>query len=203
MSRPLYKGKAPYKPLSNKAIHRILHDNNPQYSFSDDLPSVEPKKQASDVQDAVFIFKNPDEPDKLYRHYEYDSLLPSEAIKSFLGFLRTVKPRYDENFRLVGEADLKSQDLLHKIEMSDDMDGPHGYDMYKRVREIRRERRVCKNENELLRPVINFLEQNPSIISDLERLQGACQRLKETINDRHYTMRTDVFSDLLEDEDVI
>lgn len=87
--------------------------------------------------------------------------------------------------------------------MSDDMDGPRGYDMYKRVREIRRERRVCKNENELLRPVVNFLEQNPSIISDLERLQGSCQRLKETIDDRHYTMRTDVFSALLEDEDVI
>lgn len=203
MSRPLYKGKAPYKPLSNKAINRILHDNNPQYSFSDVIPSVEPKQQASDQQDAVFIFKNPDEAEKLYRHYEYDSLQPAEAIKSFLGFLRTVKPRYDENFRLVGEADLKSQDLLHKIEMSEDMDAPHGYDMYKRIREIRRERRVCKNENDLLRPIVNYLEQNPSVIGDLERLQGACQQLKETINGRRYTMRTDVFSDLLEDEEVI
>lgn len=203
MSRPLYKGKAPYKPLSNKAINRILHDNNPHAYPSDDLPSVIVSQAASDEKDAVFIFKNTEETEKLYRHYEYDSLQPAESIKSFLGFLRNVKPRYDENFRLVGEADLKSQDLLHKIEMSEDMDGPHGYDMYKRVREIRRERRVCKNENELLRPIVNFLEHNPSVIDDLERLQGACQRLKETINDRHYTMRTDVFSDLLEDDEVV
>lgn len=201
MSRPLYKGKAPYKPLSNKAIHRILHTSPQPLVQSDELPSVSYPAQASDQQDAVLIFSAPANQNIIYRHYDYDSLSPSDCLKAFLSFLRQVKPRYEDNFHLVGEADYKTQDILHEIEMSRDKDIRNGYDAYKLLREVRRDRRVCKNENELLRPVITFLEKNPTLIDDLERLQSHCQQLKETIDDRYYTMRTDVLSDVAKEDD--
>lgn len=186
MSRPLAQGKKAYKPLSPQRIERILSDPSKPLPFTGD-PAPE---QANNLP-TVSVF--PPQNRLLHREWEYDSLKPEEALKAFLSFLRSVQPRYNFNYETVGKCDLTMQDILHKIEMADNMDAKHGYQVYKMARDTRRERRVCKNENDLLRPICVFLEQHPDFITSLERLQGEVSCMKKNIDERTYTMRTDVF----------
>ena len=185
MPRPLAQGKKPYKPLSPQRIERILSDPSKPLPFSDVQPAAE-----TALPD-VSIF--PPENRILHREWEYDTLHPEETLKQFLSFLRSVRPRFNANYEAAGACDLKMQDILHKIEMGDNMDAKHGYQVYKLARDIRRERRICKTENDLLRPICSFLDQYPDFISSLERLQGEVSYMKTNIDERTYTMRTDIF----------
>ena len=129
----------------------------------------------------------------LSRKVDYDSLHPVDQIRTFVAFLKAAQSRYDDNFRIVGECDLQGQDVLHKIEMGDDLDVKRGFGMYKAIRSMRRKRRVCKNENDLLRPICAYLEKHSDLISQLERLQGDIAQMQSAIDGRKYTMRTQLF----------
>lgn len=179
--------KNQYRPLTPERIDRILHSNPKTPPMPESIPAPPPKDDAT----PVFIFSSPPE-HCISRSYNYDSLHPEEAIRQFVSFLRSVRSRYDANYAVVGEMDLTQQDLLHAIEMSDDMDAKGGYDMYRRTREVRRNRRCCKNENELLEPIRNFLENNAGFVTSLERLQGDVAAAKQRIDSKRYTYRTKI-----------
>lgn len=185
MPRPLSQGKKPYKPLSPQRIERILSDPSKPLPFSD--------AQTADADSLSDVSIFPPENRILHREWEYDSLNPEEALKSFLSFLRSVQSRFNSNYEVVGKCDLALQDILHKMEMGDNMDVQHGYQIYKLARDVRRERRTCKNENDLLSPICDFLASYPDFITSLERLQGEVSSMKRAIDNRRYTMRTDIF----------
>lgn len=185
MPRPLSSGKHPYKPLSPQRIEQILSNPSKPLPFSDE-PNLE------EVTPAL-LFET--KPQTLYRLFEYDSLQPEQNLKAFIAFLKSVQARYNDNFRIVGECDLEGQDLLHKIELGDDMDVLHGYRIHKAIRNVRRQRRVCKNENDLLRPLYAYLEKHDDLIPQLERLQGEIGLLKSAIDDRKYAVRTHVLKE--------
>lgn len=151
----------------------------------------QPKEEQQQPQPPTRIF--PPDSVSLYRRIEYDSLNPVDHLRSFVAFLRAVQSRYDDNYRIVGECDLQGQDILHKAEMGDDLDVKRGFKLYKIIREVRRKRRACKNENDLLRPICAYLEKHPDLISQLERLQGEVAQSQSAIDNRRYTMRTDLF----------
>lgn len=148
-------------------------------------------KEEQQQQTPTRIF--PPDSASLCRRIEYDSLHPIDQLRSFVSFLRAVQSRFDDNFRIVGECDLQGQDILHKAEMGDDLDVKRGFKLYKTIREVRRKRRACKNENDLLRPICAYLEKHPDLISQLERLQGEVAQFQSAIDNRRYTMRTDIF----------
>jgi hypothetical protein len=75
------------------------------------------------------------------RSYDYDTLHPEDAIRQFVAFLHAAAARYDGNYAVVGEMDLSQQDILHTIEMSDNLDARKGFQMYRLAREVRRNRR--------------------------------------------------------------
>ena len=179
--------KNQYRPLSPERIDRILRCNAATPPMPAAIPVPPPKEDAA----PVFIFSGPQE-HCISRSYDYDSLHPEETLRRFVSFLHSVRSRYDANYAVVGEMDLSQQDLLHAIEMSDDMDAKGGYDMYRRTREVRRNRRCCKNENELLEPIRNFLENNAGFITSLERLQGDVAAAKQRIDGKRYTYRTKI-----------
>lgn len=181
--------KNQYRPLSPARIDSILRSNPKIPPMPESIPVPPPKDDAP-----VFIFSSPQE-HCISRSYDYDNLQPEEAIRNFVAFLRSVRSRYDANYAVVGEMDLSQQDLLHAIEMSDDMDAKGGYDMYRRTREVRRNRRCCKNENELLEPIKHFLENNAGFITSLERLQGDVAAAKQRIDSKRYTYRTKIMED--------
>lgn len=170
-----------YKPLSQKAIKRIMAHNP-----TDQTQAI----SAEVVQDALPYMR-------LTRHMEYDSLNPEEAIKAFIIFLNDAKSRYDEDLRLIEEYQLQKQDLDHYAEMAENLDRTAGHAYYRKVRDMWRNRRQCKNEAELLKPVIDFLESNKEALNQLAQVLGRCRMAKETIDQREYIVRTSILEDII------
>ena len=129
-------------------------------------------------------------------HYDedFDTLHPHEQIKAFVSFLTSVKKRYEDNQRVQKENEDKTQDILHFIELSENMNASRGFSMYRKMSVVRRERRNCKSENDLLQPIYDFITANP-IIDQLSQVQGKCRTTKEVVSRRRYNMKTDVIDE--------
>lgn len=123
---------------------------------------------------------------------DYDQTNAVEMIGAFNRFLMDVVSRYEANDRIRQECDQKSQDLLHFIELHDDMNASEGYKTYRKLAEVRRERRISKNENELLSCIYAFIQQNPKFVNELSMILGKTRAAKESIEKRIYSARTDV-----------
>lgn len=173
------KRRGAYKPLSQKAIKRILANNHAESNEQN-----EDKLTVNTLPEQTGI--------RLTRHMEYDSLHPEESIRNFLLFLSDVKSRYDEDMRIIEECQLQKQDLDHYAEMEENLDRTAGHAFYRKFREVWRKRRQCKNEAELLKPVIDFMETYKEAIDRLSHVQGRCAIAKETIDQREYVVRTRV-----------
>lgn len=164
--------KLKYKPLSQRIVKDILNSNPEQAPVSAPAPTPAPVL-------------------RLYRKADYDTLQPVDQIRSFLEFARSAVTRYEENERRWQEYDQETQDLLHVIELSDNLNASKGYDMYRRLAAVRRDRRQCKNEMDLLKPVYDFFSDKQTI-NQLAQVQGKCRVCKETVDSRSYTLRTNV-----------
>ena len=162
------------RPLSKSTINSILSQNPSAMSSSPAIvkPSIPP----------VITLK---------RNEEFDSLKPEDELKTFLSFARNVISRYEDNVKLQSDLEAETQDLLHFVELSENMNACRGNDMYKKMREIRRKRRACKNEIDLLKPLYDYLSDK-KMINDLSQIQGKCRTAKEVISQRQYTLRTGV-----------
>ena len=129
------------------------------------------------------------------REIDYDSLRVEEAIHSFLNFARAVGERHKGNLEAINMCDDQTQDLLHYMELQDDLNCCHGNELYRKLREVRRERRTCKNENELLDSIHDWVDQNAAAIKSLERVLGATRAKKDTISKRLYMTRTNILEE--------
>lgn len=89
------------------------------------------------------------------------------------------------------------QDLLHFIEMAADKNANLGFKLYKRLAEIRRERRVCQNELDLLQPIYDAFGGGEKL-NVLAQVQGACRTTKQAIDGRAYTIRTDILDQFIQ-----
>ena len=121
-----------------------------------------------------------------------DPLNAVDMLTAFNRFLLEVTARYEANERVLTECEQKSQDLLHYIELHDDMNAAEGYKTYRKLAEVRRERRIRKNENELLSPLYSFMKQNPRFATELAQALGKTRSSRETIEKRCYSAKTDV-----------
>lgn len=178
------KYRKSFKPLTSQTVAETM-ENNP--------PKMENEK-TTDVQVCGEAIRGKlPEIVTLQNRIEYDSLNPEEKIRSFLAFARRVTIRYEENQRMIEAYQQQTQDVLHKIELSENLDAPGGFKMYKLLRDIRRERRKCKNECDLLKPVFDYLQAHPEMEGQMAQIQGKCKNLKTGIDSRQYTLRTGVF----------
>lgn len=168
------------KPLSAAKISDILSQN----------PSLQASPE--NVSPTVICVPKPTLI-TLKKQGKFDSLMPEEKLKDFLGFARDVITRYEADVRRQSDLEQETQDLLHYVELSDDMNACVGNKMYQKIREIRRERRACKNEIDLLKPLYDYLADK-TVINQLAAIQGKCRTSKEAINQRAYTLRTDVIT---------
>ena len=168
-----------HKPLSQGLVQNILYQN--------------PQQANAEQQIATPVIQG-GTPLTFDNHTEYDSVHPEDQIRAFIAFARSVHMRYEENARRLEEYHQQEQDLLHYAELADNLNARDGYTYYNKLREMRRVRRECKNENELLKPVVEFLSSPASkdFLNQLSQMQGRCRNAKTTISQRMYTMRTDV-----------
>lgn len=173
------------KPLSKSTINNILANN------LSNLVSTDTSEQKEIFAEEKVKAVSNDQIKILSQNIEFDSLHPEDNIKQFLMFARNVISRYEGNQQRQSELELEQQDVEHVMELSNNQDIVGGYRLYRKLADIRRERRTCKNESDLLKPLYDYLKQN-SIMNDLSRLQGSCRVSKETISKRQYTLRTNI-----------
>lgn len=131
----------------------------------------------------------------LHRDIDFDDLHPEENIRTFVAFATDVISRYNFNKTMITEYEDQLQDILHFIELSDNLNAKEGYKKYKQITDIRRERRKCKLENELLEQAYQFFNANKSMLDQLRRIQGGCRRDKDTLSNLRYTIRTNILSE--------
>ena len=166
------------RPLSNATIHSILSQNPSMKS----TPASPPAAVIQPLVPKIITLK---------RQEEFDSLQPEENLKTFLTFARNVIARYEDDQRLQTDLETETQDLLHLIELSPNMNACEYTKKCIQLRDVRRKRRACKNEIDLLKPLYDYLSDK-TLINQLSQLQGKCKTSKEVISQRQYTLRTDV-----------
>lgn len=134
-------------------------------------------------------------------HYdvEYDTTKPEETVRTFVGDIKNMLARYEGNKTRIFQIEEELNDLEHYMEIGNFKNVPEGYKLYRKLAELRRERRACKNENFLLKPIYEHFYAT-EVLNKLSYVQGECTKIKNTIDARAYTVRTDILDEWLEPE---
>jgi hypothetical protein len=99
-------------------------------------------------------------------------------IEALTPIYESVFKEYDRIYNKVNELDYATQDVLHTIENSK-FDASTGYRLARKIKDIRNERRVLKNEIETLDIII------PLIKSMKDKTKNVRTMLDEKITSQH------------------
>ena len=132
----------------------------------------------------------------LHYNLEYDSTHPEKVLRDFIGNIRDMMARFEGNQQRLAEIETELVDLEHYIEIAGFQSAPNGYKLYKKLANLRRERRACKNENDLLLPIYEHFHAT-GVLSKLGLVQGEVAKTREAVDARVYAVRTDVLDELI------
>ena len=137
-------------------------------------------------------------------HYDldYDSTKPEMTIRNFVSDVKDMIARFEGNKARVIAIEEELQDIYHYIEISTYKSVPIGYKLYRKLAELRRERRSCKNENDLLQPIYEYFHAT-EVLNKLSHVQGECAKVKTTIDNRTYLVRTDILDKWIEPDEPV
>lgn len=98
---------------------------------------------------------------------------------------------YERDLERIKEIEDELQDLYHEIELSPSKNMYLGYLLYRRIRELRIERRRCKDETELMKETYEFFksQQGQSFKNKMQQLQGSARKLRDVQEKRTYKPR--------------
>lgn len=126
---------------------------------------------------------------------ENNTILPSKLVEYFLDYMRECQQQYKINNSIFQESDKETQDILHKIELE-----KLSYHEYARLcvelAKIRQERRKAKDTVMILEPIINYLEQNKSMVDSLSQLLGKVRKEEKRIENRFYLPKSEKFKSI-------
>jgi len=129
---------------------------------------------------------------------EVCAMKQSEYIEAFLSFLRSTEQEYTAATDEEALADLRTQDLLHRLELYDDTYRETAK-LGQLLRTVRKDRRTAKDTVELSRPVSNWVSDNRAIVKSLERLLGEVRKVEAYQEKRLYIPKTDILDEVLKD----
>ena len=98
---------------------------------------------------------------------------------------------YERDLDRIKEIEDELQDLYHEIELSPSKNMYLGYLLYKRIRDLRIERRRCKDQTELMKETYEFFksQQGQSFKNKMQSLQGNARKLRDVQEKRTYKPR--------------
>ena len=98
---------------------------------------------------------------------------------------------YERDLDRIQEIEDELQDIYHEIELSPSKDMYAGYLLYRRIRELRIERRRCKEEVELMKETYEFFksQQGQGFKNKIQQLQGSARKLRDIQEKRTYKPR--------------
>lgn len=98
---------------------------------------------------------------------------------------------YERDLERIQEIQDELQDIEHEIEFSSPKDMYNGWLLYKRIRELRIERRRCKEEVEVMKETYEFFksQQGQNFKNKVQQLQGNARKIRNVQEQRTYTPR--------------
>ena len=102
-----------------------------------------------------------------------------------------VMKNYERNLEDIKRIEEELNDLNHEAELSEPKNMYQGYLIYKSIRELRIERRRCKEENELLKDMYEYFKSQvgQEFKHKVQQIQGNAAKLREVQERRTYTPR--------------
>ena len=131
--------------------------------------------------------------------FEYDTQHPEEKVKGFVMDVKGMISKYNQNVERIKEIENEMSDLEHYMEVTSYKTVPEGYKLYRKLASLRRERRACKSENDLLRPVCEYF-RSTNVLDKLSNVQGDVAKAQSLVDTRVYTVRTDVLDEFIKDK---
>lgn len=128
--------------------------------------------------------------------FDYDTQHPEEKVTKFTSDVREMMSKYDQNIDRIREIEDELSDLEHYMEISSFKPIVPGYKLYRKLAELRRERRGLKSENDLLRPVVTYF-RTTNVLDKLGNVQGDVSKMHEIIDSRIYKVRTGILEEWL------
>lgn len=116
--------------------------------------------------------------------------IPKDIIKliEVNKYLRSIKTHYQELYNEVGEYDKETCDCLHDLEFTK-FYRTGGHRRARHLKAIRQARRKCKDEMELIAPLKEYLDKNPSLTDDISQVIGRIRQIHAKQAVRIYTPR--------------
>jgi hypothetical protein len=98
---------------------------------------------------------------------------------------------YERGLERIDEIHDELQDIFHEIELSTNRNLYDGYLFYKRIKELRIERRRLKEETELMKDTYEYFkgQQGQAFKTKMQQLQSNAAKLRKTQECRTYTPR--------------
>lgn len=121
--------------------------------------------------------------------------MSSNIVNNFASTIVTifkdVVEKYEDNLKVIKQAEDELNDLSHEIELSNPKDMYRGYLVYKEIREVRIRRRTAKEQNELLKDMYDyFISQNGQAFKNkIQSLQGNSVKIRNAQEQRMYQPR--------------
>lgn len=112
----------------------------------------------------------------------------SERLSNVLADARSIKSQYEFSYNKINELDLLQNDLVHKIEFKDKTARERSKTST-RLKKCRDDRRNHKENVELLKELIEFIDGNQQLIKKLEKILGNMRKIEETQGKRSYKPR--------------
>ena len=120
----------------------------------------------------------------------------SETMQAFLLLVQRAKEGYPAEEENVVFCDNQTQDILHELELV-----PHSASqimkLAKQLSATRQERRLSKNNLELLHPIVEWVNKHKNAINDLKDALAEVAIKEEALLNREYRYRTTVVQDTL------
>lgn len=115
---------------------------------------------------------------------------------TIVSIFQSVISNYENGLERIKEIQDELQDIEHEIELSPSKNMYLGYLLYRRIRELRIERRRLKEETELLKDTYEYFksQQAQAFKNKMQQLQGGAAKLRGIQERRVYTpkRRTDL-----------
>lgn len=119
----------------------------------------------------------------------------SNSAAEMIGYIEKVRhifaevPRiFEKNDRRIEQLDKESGDLMHAIELLE-YDEEQGIRYIEEIKENRRSRRRCKDQNLVLKPLYDYIKAHPKILQELRLCEKESEKLCQVLADRKYYPR--------------
>jgi hypothetical protein len=110
-----------------------------------------------------------------------------EYAETLLKVIGDIQEVYADNCEKAKQCELETIDLLHQLELQENLKLFDGYFIAKKLRELRQQRRKYKDENLTLYFLNQFVENNPQFKNALIKVKENIKKKQRDMENRKYT----------------